>query len=263
VIRQAHAYLAGAVSSVALIAAAVVVFVLLISAQAFRDWPISGLGLAGEGDTAAVAPARPVTSGSASTAGGGASSTASGQGAASGNARHPGAGGHPGGGASVTSAPSAGKPTPDSGVGGGSEPAGAPSSPAGAGGSAPSPSGGNAQGGGQSSVTETVTKAVDNTASQVENAIPGAPVKPSVTEATNGILPRAPGTSGKSRAAEVSNGSGQGKPGAAEAAHGHGKSKAAEETNEDGQGGGAPKSPVGQAVDGTVRAVGDLLHPHH
>jgi hypothetical protein len=40
-IRQAHSYLAGAVSGAALIAAAVVVFIaLLVSAQAFKDWSI-------------------------------------------------------------------------------------------------------------------------------------------------------------------------------------------------------------------------------
>jgi hypothetical protein len=41
-IRQAHSYLAGAVSGAALIAAAVVVFILLlVSTQAFKDWPIA------------------------------------------------------------------------------------------------------------------------------------------------------------------------------------------------------------------------------
>ena len=43
-IRQAHTYLAGAVSGTALIAVAVVVFVLLVSLQALRDWPLAGLG---------------------------------------------------------------------------------------------------------------------------------------------------------------------------------------------------------------------------
>ena len=42
-VRQAHTYLVGAVSGTALIAAAVVAFVLLVSAQAFRDWPLPGL----------------------------------------------------------------------------------------------------------------------------------------------------------------------------------------------------------------------------
>ena len=42
-IRQAHTYLAGAVSGTVLIAAAVAVFVLLVSVQAARDWPFAGL----------------------------------------------------------------------------------------------------------------------------------------------------------------------------------------------------------------------------
>ncbi len=46
-IRQAHTYLAGAVSGTALIAVAIVAFVLLVSAQAIRDWPLGGLGFAG------------------------------------------------------------------------------------------------------------------------------------------------------------------------------------------------------------------------
>ena len=44
-IRQARSYLLGAVSSTAVIAAAVVAFALIVSAQALRDWPIAGLGL--------------------------------------------------------------------------------------------------------------------------------------------------------------------------------------------------------------------------
>ena len=56
-IRQAHTYLAGAVSGTALIAAAVVAFVLLVSLQALRDWPLAGIG--GGGDTSAVSTGRP------------------------------------------------------------------------------------------------------------------------------------------------------------------------------------------------------------
>ena len=53
-IRQAHTYLAGAVSGTALIAVAVVAFVVLVSVQALRDWPLAGLG--GGGDDAAARP---------------------------------------------------------------------------------------------------------------------------------------------------------------------------------------------------------------
>ncbi len=41
-IRQAHTYLVGAVSGTALIAAAVATFVMLVSLQALRDWPLAG-----------------------------------------------------------------------------------------------------------------------------------------------------------------------------------------------------------------------------
>lgn len=64
-IRQAHTYLAGAVSSTALVAAAVVAFVMLVSFQALRDWPLAGLGV-GSDDSAAVGPSIPVPPGSAS-----------------------------------------------------------------------------------------------------------------------------------------------------------------------------------------------------
>ena len=68
-IRQAHTYLAGAVSGTALVAAAVVVFVLLVSFQALRDWPLSGIGIGGD-DSAAAGPSKPGAS-SAETGGGG------------------------------------------------------------------------------------------------------------------------------------------------------------------------------------------------
>ena len=41
VIRHSQSYLFGAISGTAVIAAAVVFFVLFVSAQALRDWPIS------------------------------------------------------------------------------------------------------------------------------------------------------------------------------------------------------------------------------
>ncbi len=57
-IRQAQTYLVGAVSGTTLIVAAVVAFVLLISFQALRDWPLAALG--GGDSGGAVAPARPL-----------------------------------------------------------------------------------------------------------------------------------------------------------------------------------------------------------
>lgn len=57
-IRQAHTYLAGAVSGTALVAAAVVAFVLLVSLQALRDWPLAGISVGGD-DSAAAGPSNP------------------------------------------------------------------------------------------------------------------------------------------------------------------------------------------------------------
>ena len=42
--RQARNYLAGAVSGTALIGLAVVAFVMLVSLQTLRDWPLAGIG---------------------------------------------------------------------------------------------------------------------------------------------------------------------------------------------------------------------------
>jgi len=60
VIRQAHTYLVGAVGAATLIAIAIAVFVLLVSAQVFRDWPIAALGDGG-GESAAVSAAQPAS----------------------------------------------------------------------------------------------------------------------------------------------------------------------------------------------------------
>ncbi len=57
-IRQAHTYLAGAVSGTALIAAAVAIFVILVSVQAARDWPFRGL-VGDGGETASSRQAGP------------------------------------------------------------------------------------------------------------------------------------------------------------------------------------------------------------
>jgi len=57
VIRHSQSYLFGAISGTAVIAAAVVCFILFVSAQALRDWPISNLNFGGGNESAAVAPA--------------------------------------------------------------------------------------------------------------------------------------------------------------------------------------------------------------
>ncbi|HWM55463.1 MAG TPA: hypothetical protein VNO20_08760 [Solirubrobacterales bacterium] len=71
VIRQAHTYLVGAVSGTALIAAAVVAFVLLVSTQAFRDWPLAGLPdlNGGGGESSTVSSGKAVAGGTSGTAG--------------------------------------------------------------------------------------------------------------------------------------------------------------------------------------------------
>jgi hypothetical protein len=61
VIRHSQSYLFGAISGTAVLAAAVVFFVLLVSAQAVRDWPISDITIGGGSDSSSVAPAESVT----------------------------------------------------------------------------------------------------------------------------------------------------------------------------------------------------------
>jgi hypothetical protein len=75
-IRQAHTYLVGAVSGTALVAAAMVAFVLLVSFQALRDWPLAGISIGGD-DSVATGPSTPVGGSAASPAEtGGAGATA-------------------------------------------------------------------------------------------------------------------------------------------------------------------------------------------
>lgn len=57
-VRQAHTYLVGAVSSVTLVSIAIAAFVFLVSAQVFKDWPIDALG--GGDNHAAVSDASAV-----------------------------------------------------------------------------------------------------------------------------------------------------------------------------------------------------------
>ena len=67
-IRQAHTYLAGAVSGTALIAIAVAIFVMLVSVQAARDWPFAGLVGGDDASAPTVAPARPAAAEAAGSA---------------------------------------------------------------------------------------------------------------------------------------------------------------------------------------------------
>ena len=67
-IRHSQSYLFGAISGTAVIAAAVVFFVLFVSAQALRDWPIGDLHLGGGNDSTAVSPAESLGAGGATNA---------------------------------------------------------------------------------------------------------------------------------------------------------------------------------------------------
>ena len=58
-IRQAHTYLAGAVSGTVLIAVAVAIFVMLVSIQAAKDWPVAGLVGGDDAASTSVGPGRP------------------------------------------------------------------------------------------------------------------------------------------------------------------------------------------------------------
>ena len=61
-VRQARNYMVGAMSGAGLIAAAVVVFVVLVSALVFEDLPVVGLG---GGDEPSVSAAKPAAAGTA------------------------------------------------------------------------------------------------------------------------------------------------------------------------------------------------------
>jgi hypothetical protein len=65
-VRQARTYFAGAVSGVTLIGAAIALFVVLVSAQVFHQWPIAALSFGH--DDSAVAPAKSLGGTAAQTA---------------------------------------------------------------------------------------------------------------------------------------------------------------------------------------------------
>jgi hypothetical protein len=181
-IRQAHAYLAGAVSGTALIAAAVVVFVLLVSAQAFRDWPIPGLG--GSNDRASITTGSSAKGAGAPTA----SSTSTGAAAAK--------GGVVGGGSGSTS-PTGLAAQQDGARGGNSGSANSPAasgtnqgsgSATGGGGNSGSPSNGNGNGTG-SSPSATITGTVNDTVDQVDDSVLGGALQDTgVTHVTQGVV---------------------------------------------------------------------------
>lgn len=229
-IRQAHTYLAGAVSGSALVGAAVVAFVLLVSLQALKDWPLAGIGGGGE---SAVSSGQPAQGG---TVAGGAAAAA----AVAGSAAPGGAAGQSGQGArggqiagaqrgsqpTATTSPLAGSPAsqaPIPAAGGGGDGASAPSavsspsagggSDGGGSGSPPAKAGGGASGGGDQSTSGAATGAVNDTVSGVDQTLGGGLSETGVTKVTEEVVNGVAG----------------------------------------------PESPVGETLDKTVEAVGGLV----
>lgn len=191
-IHQARSYLVGAISATTLVAVAVVAFVLLVTAQAVRDWPLGGLGLGGEEEIGTVAPVPPGLA-----AGGEAVPAVAG---ATG-----GAGGSPGpGGATPPAAPPPGggtvtPPLGSGGSGGGRAPA--PVSEGGGGGAGQTPGGGGGDGvpvpevppGDFPAPSETVTDTVGEVVSGVDEATGGALEESGTKEAAEGAVEEAAG----------------------------------------------------------------------
>lgn len=208
-IRQAHTYLAGAVSSTALVAAAIVAFVMLVSFQALRDWPLAGIGIGGDdnaattpGSPGAGSPASPVVAGGAAVTAGPVVARGS---AHNGNSRSASRRGNQ---VAVDASPTAttGSPTaeapPSSPGGQGSNGAGAPSgsSPTGTASSSPTPGGGGGSnpgagggstgsaGSGGKSTSGAITETVNKTVSGVDEATGGALGNAGVTEPTEKVV---------------------------------------------------------------------------
>jgi hypothetical protein len=202
-IRQAHTYLVSAMSGATLIAIAIVVFVLLVSAQVFRDFPLAGLNGGDDGKAhvsdarAATAPAavpakanpaqqRSTGSRSAGKDGGATDPAASGDLASTATPAAPSeSAGSEGDGPSAGNQGSAGSPAS-------SPTASAPSSPsqgsASSGGG--SSSGGSGAGGGSATTPSgKVTETVNNTVNQVDETVTGGTLgKAGVTEVTEGVV---------------------------------------------------------------------------
>ncbi len=202
-IRQAHTYLAGAVSGTALIGAAVVAFVLLVSLQALRDWPLAGIG--GSGDSAAVSSGRPAGGEGAAAAGG----ATAGAGAVAGTANRQAQsqqGGNPvervgDGGTSTGAAAPPATETPTASIPGPTP--GSADSPSPAASNPASSSGGNGNGGGAgpgtssaggggagggSSTSGAVTGTVNDTVAGVDKVVGGALSETGVTQVTEEVV---------------------------------------------------------------------------
>jgi hypothetical protein len=188
VVRQTQTYLASAVSGTILIALAIVAAVLLVSSQAFRDWPLSGLpGLGGEEASEALAPATPVSE--AANAGGPAARDAADDGRARGT------------GPAVRNGGSAGEPVltvPASASPGAGDPDASPSQPtssapaasgrAGGGGGASSPGGSTQPSTGSRSASGQATGAVNEIVAGADQGAGGTLGDSGVTEVTESAV---------------------------------------------------------------------------
>lgn len=210
-IRQARTYLVSAMSGAGLIAIAIAVFVVLVSTQVFRDWPLAALGNKPD-ESATVSSARPaggsggvqapVETTTQGARGGAPTSPATGGGSEKG-------GGGRGSGLqesapAVTQAPSGESGEAGNGKGGGGSggsggggnsqnPAPAPESTGSTSSSTGTAKGGGGESGGGStpppSASATVTETVNGTVNQVdETVLGGALEKSGVTNVTEGVV---------------------------------------------------------------------------
>jgi hypothetical protein len=243
-IRQTHTYLVSAMSGATLIVIAIAFFVVLVSAQVFHDWPISGLGGGGGGgeETVAVAKAAPAGAPGAAATSSGAKPGGVGSAGAAGRAAKPAAGSHltsdsvssqgslgsgggqltieqggSGGGSAGNGSGSATPASSPSSSSAGNGNSGSSSASGGSGDRSGGAGGGSASGsaGTTPSPSGQVTETANNTVSKVdETALGGTLHETGVTEVTESVVKGVAG----------------------------------------------PESPVGHVVDETVGAVGGLLH---
>jgi hypothetical protein len=214
-VRQAHTYLVGAMSGATLIAAAIAVFVVLVTAQVFQDWPIAGLGGGGE-DSASVSGGR--SSGSGAGDGVAANGAVSGAGGAA-AANHPHGGKRAAANPISTDSPG-GRTIQPGGSAPGSEPGTGTETGGGAaqnGGGSPAPQGstaatgsggggtggagggagagsGSGSGGSGSSTSESVANTVNETVNGLDQTVTGGALeKTGVTGLTEGVVEGAVG----------------------------------------------------------------------
>jgi hypothetical protein len=205
-VRQARNYMVGAMSGAGLIAAAVVAFVVLVSALVFEDLPVAGL--VGGGDEPSVSANERAATGAtvagatvglgSPAAGAAAGGAGSAQGDGSGRSGDQGAPGVQGS-AQQSPAGGGGTTTGSGGNGGGSSPAATTGSNGGSGGGATgtassgggSGSGGGSEGGGTttSSTSGKVTSTVNETVNQVDQTATGGALESTgVTQTTEEVV---------------------------------------------------------------------------